>query len=876
MKKVFGIPALTLIIVTSFFYFKTEIEKKNLNNENKSVEVNNEKSNEINNEKNETDEKYPNDIEYIKRTFPFGQADPDAHLEALRQGQEMRKTADNNNSNPQWEFAGPVNIGGRTSDLEYDPNNPEIIYAGAATGGVFKSTNGGLNFFSIFDDLAVLPIGDIAVDPVNSNIVYVGTGEANGGHNNFAGGGIYKSTNGGQSWQMIGLQSTVSIGRIVIDPTNPLKVYAAAVGSYFGPNPDRGIYRSDNGGTSWTKILFLTDSTGAIDIAIDPVNPNNLLAAMWQKTRYPNGGALYGATSGIYKSTNGGNNWTALGAANGLPNSSTTNVGRIGISISKSSPNIAYALYTNGFSYLGFFKTINGGLNWTNANPGGALQTGFSTFSWYFGQVRVHPTDPNTVYVLDFLLMKTTNSGTTWIDLTGSSGIHVDNHALAFKPGNPERIIEGNDGGIYNSSNGGNSFTKVAELPFTQFYEIGIDKNNPERLYGGTQDNGTNRTTTGANNDWESIYGGDGFYVIVDYTNPNVIYAESQNGGLGKSTDGGNSFTGATAGINSSEKRNWSTPVVMDPNNNNVLYFGTNKIYRTTNAAANWTAVSPDLTNGNQTRLGTVTTIDVSKTNSNVIIAGTDDANVWITSNNGTNWTKVSATLPYRWITRVAIDPTNEYIAYVTFNGLKWRDPQPHIFRTTNKGQTWTDISGNLPDAPVNAFAIDPLRTNVLIAGSDVGCYYSTNTGQSWQFLGTGLPMVSVYDMKIHPTAYYLVIGTHGRSMYKIDMNSVVGINSNENLTVNNFSLSQNYPNPFNPATKINYEIRRDARRETQDVKLIIYNSLGKEVQVLVNGKQNAGSYTVDWNASNYPSGVYFYSIKSGNYTDTKKMILMK
>ncbi|MBL0106982.1 MAG: T9SS type A sorting domain-containing protein [Ignavibacteria bacterium] len=788
----------------------------------------------------------------------------------------MRSLAESDNSTPQWEFAGPTNIGGRISDLEYDPNNSQIIYAGAATGGIFKSTNGGLNFFPVFDDNAVLPIGDIAVDPVNSNIIYAGTGEANGGHNNFAGGGIYKSTNGGTSWQITGLQNTVSIGRIIIDPFNPLKLYVAAVGSYFGPNPDRGIYRSDNGGANWTKILFISDSTGAIDIAVDPVNSNNLYAAMWQKTRYPNGGQLFGSTSGIYKSTNGGNNWTALGAGNGLPNSSSTSVGRIGISISKSNPNILYSIFTNGTTYLGFFKTTNAGLNWTNADPNNQLQDGFSTFSWYFGQVRVHPTNPSIVYVLDFAIMKTTNSGTSWTDLTGFD-IHVDNHALAFKPSAPETIIEGNDGGIYNSTNGGNSFTKVAELPITQFYEIGIDKTNPQRLYGGTQDNGTNRTTTGSVSDWESIYGGDGFYVIVDYTNPNVIYAESQNGGFGKSSDGGISFDDATAGINPSEKRNWSTPVVMDPNNSNVLYFGTNKVYRTTNAAANWTAISPDLTNGNQPRLGTVTTIDVSKTNPNMIIAGTDDANVWITSNSGTNWTKVSATLPYRWITRVAIDPLNENISYVTFNGLKWRDPQPHIFRTTNKGQTWSDISNNLPDAPVNAFAIDPLRTNVLFAGSDVGCYYSTNTGQSWQFLGSGLPMVSVYDMKIHPTAYYLAIGTHGRSMYKIDLNTIIGINSNEQLTASDYKLEQNFPNPFNPETTIKYSVSRKSF-----VQIKVYDISGKLINSLVAKELSAGSYSAVWNGkditgNNVSSGIYFYNMTiDGVKSVSRKMLLIK
>jgi len=816
------------------------------------------------------DMKYPNDIEYIKRTFPFYKADPDAHLIALEKGRQMRQATESDNSVPSWDFAGPVNIGGRTSDLEYDPNNPNIVYAGAATGGVFKSTDGGITFFSVFDDLAVLPIGDIAVDPVNSNIVYTGTGEANGGHNNFAGGGIYKSTNGGMSWELKGLQNTVSIGRIVISSVNPLRVYAAAVGSYFGPNPERGIYRSDNGGNNWTKILFVTDSTGAIDIAMDQINPDNLLAAMWQRTRYPNGGSLTGATSGLYRSTNGGDNWTALGPANGLPNSATTPVGRIGVSISRSNPNVAYTLFNNASTYLGFFKTTNGGLNWTNANPNGGLQSGFSTFSWYFGNVRVHPTDPNIVYVLDYEIMKSTNSGTSWINQT-TGNIHVDNHALAFKPGDPNVIIEGNDGGIYNSTNGGSSWTKVAALPFTQYYEIGLDKTNPQRLYGGTQDNGTNRTTTGALNDWSSIYGGDGFYVIVDFTNPNIIYAESQNGALGKSTNGGASFFGATSGISASEKKNWSTPVIMDPNNNNILYYGTNKVYRTTNGASSWTAVSPDLTNGNQTRLGTVTTIAVAPTNSNVIIAGTDDANVWITSNYGTNWTKVSATLPYRWITRVAIDPLNENTAYVTYNGLKWKDPQPHVFRTTNKGVNWTDISSNLPDAPVNAFAIDPARPNVLFVGSDVGAYVSFNTGGSWQFLGQGLPMVSVYDLKVHPTANFLVAGTHGRSMYKIDLAQVVGISNGEENIGTGFSLGQNYPNPFNPSTVINYTLKA-----ASNVSLKIFDLLGKEVATLVNKRQSAGNYNVKFDGSKLSGGVYFYSIKVNEFQETKRMLMLK
>jgi len=323
--------------------------------------------------------------------------------------------------------------------------------------------------------------------------------------------------------------------------------------------------------------------------------------------------------------------------------------------------------------------------------------------------------------------------------------------------------------------------------------------------------------------------------------------------------------------VNGSEKTNWSTPVVMDPDNPNILYYGTNKVYRTTNGAASWTAASPDLTNGNQPRLGTVTTIAVAPANSNVIIAGTDDANVWITSNNGSNWLKVSASLPYRWVTRVAFDPLDDNIAYVTYNGLKWRDPQPHVFRTTNKGQSWTDISGNLPDAPVNAFAIDPNRPQVLFVGSDVGAYVSFNTGQSWQFLGSGMPMVSVYDLKIHPTANYLVAGTHGRSMYKIDLAQVVGINSNGVSAPGDYSLQQNYPNPFNPATKIKFYLAKSIFAE-----LKIFDSRGREVKTLVSERLSSGNHEYNFIADNLSSGVYFYSLKTQEFSESKRMLLIK
>jgi photosystem II stability/assembly factor-like uncharacterized protein len=828
----------------------------------------------------------PSEWTWMQRTFPYWNYDRAAFQEETKKAQKMRGQAVENPLEL-VEFAGPTNIGGRVVDIEFNPQDPNIAYAGAATGGVFKSTDMGNAWFSIFDDQANLSVGDIGIDPVNPDIIYVGTGEANGGHNNFAGGGLFKSTDGGATWEFKGLGSTVSIGRVIVNPLNPQQVFVAAVGSYFGPNPERGVYVSANGGDTWAQSLFVSDSTGAVDIIMDPGNPSRMIAAMWERVRRPNSSHLYGATSGLYRSTNGGTNWENLGPANGLPNPNATNVGRIGLAISLSNPDIVYTLYTNGSNYLGLYKSTDFGTAWSNADPGGGISNGTATFSWYFGQVRVHPADPNTVYALDVAFMRSTNGGQNWPIIYGYGGappgLHVDHHALAFHPTNPDYLLEGNDGGINISTDAGVSWSKVANLPVTQFYEIGLDRNNPQRLYGGTQDNGTLRTLTGALDDWDHILGGDGFYVIVDHTNPDIIYAESQFGNLRKSTNGGSSFPiTATNGINQNEPTNWSTPVVMDPNDNNILYYGTDRVYRTTNGASFWTAISPDLTDGiSGTRLGTVTTIAVAPTNSNILWAGTDDSHVWVSTDYGVNWTDVSASLPYRWVTRVTSDPTDENTAYVTFSGLKWVDPQPHVFRTANLGQTWEDISSNLPDAPINGFAVDRQYPNFLFVGTDLGAYYSDDYGQSWQYLSSALPMIPVYDLKVHDTEHYLAIGTHGRSMYKLDLTQLTGLQPGENQPIAaSFKLEQNYPNPLNPETNIRFRIS-----ETGFVTLEIFDVAGRKVATLMREALTPGEHKFQWNGHDdtgraVGSGMYFYRLQvtggKTSFQQTRKMLLVR
>jgi len=470
-------------------------------------------------------------------------------------------------------------------------------------------------------------------------------------------------------------------------------------------------------------------------------------------------------TSGIYKSTNGGNTWSQL--TTGLPAPADT-VGRIGLSVSASSPNIIYAIYCDHpGDFMGVYKSTNHGASWTRANDS-ALQSFLGGFGWYFGNIRVDPTDPNRVFVLGVSLYRTTNGGSSWSSV--GSSVHVDHHAMFISPIDHNRVYLGCDGGVNLSTNGGTSWSLCTAQPSTQFYAITIDHLNPQRLYGGTQDNGSLRTLTGATNDWEEIFGGDGFYCNVDYTNANVIYAEYQWGNLVKSTDLGYSWDYAMDGINySGDRHNWCTPVIMDPVNHNTLYYGSNRLYKTTDGGNWWNSISGDLTNGpgsGNLTYGTLTTIDVAPTNTQVIYVGTDDANVWVTTNGGGSWTKINTGLPDRWITRVTADPLDDSVAYVTLSGYKSGSSLPHIYRTTNRGNAWQSISSNLPEAPVNDVIVDPMNPSVLYVGSDVGVYISENLGASWAPLGTNLPITTVNDLALHPATRTLVAGTHGRSMF--------------------------------------------------------------------------------------------------------------
>ncbi len=816
-----------------------------------------------------------------QRAYPSDVINPQARLDAVRQAQALRVRAHAKGgaiASTEWQQAGPTNIGGRIVDIEFNPVNPAIVYAAAAQGGVFRSDDTGRTWRPLFDDMPVISMGDIAVDPSNPEIIYAGTGEANSQHNAFPGLGVFKSTDGGATWRHLGLEKTDAIGRILVHPVNSQRVYVAALGSAFLPHPERGVWRSDDGGETWKRVLFVNDSTGAVDIAFDPAEPDLLYAAMWQRSRRPEKRMHYGSASGIYRSLDGGDTWERLEPSTGLPNSSAVNVGRIGLAVAPVTGKV-YAFYSDGYQHLGLFSSDTYGESWNETDPTKALGKDSADFKWYFGQVRVDPQDDSRVYVLDVDFARSDDNGQNWMTQGYAemfeTGLHVDHHALAFHPKNPNYIIVGNDGGISISRDRGDTWEHIKGMPITQFYEVGIDLSNPERLYGGTQDNNTIRTISGQDDDWQSILGGDGFYVIVDPDDPSLIYAESQYGGLWRLFDTGDNieYEWGTNGIppTDEEPRNWSTPVVMDPNNRVTLYYGTTRIYRTNNAAGDWVAISDPLGKHiGHSQIGTVTTIAIAPTDSRVIYAGTDDGNVWVSSNYGQSWQNISSSLPERWVTRIVVDPYDKSTAYITYSGLKWREQIPYVFRTTDMGEHWEDISANLPAAPVNAFAIDPRRPSVLYLGSDVGMFVSFNGGGAWEPLGTGMPIVPVADIKIYPNAQYMVVGTHGRSMYKLDISLVVSAGEQPDepsgLHVHTF------PNPCTDFVFFEYDVPTASR-----VTLDIYDIAGRKLASPVAGMRQPGTFSARWNCIDTEGrgllpGVYVYRLTVAGQEGEKQL----
>ena len=854
MKKITLIIALLILIITFVIYF---FVNRNFYDTYHYKEI------------SESDKKFiPSDDWFARqRAFPFDEIPQEEYLKSIEYVKKNMQSDQPDNAGS-WSLAGPLNIEGRITTIAIHPFNSQIVYAGTANGGLWKSTDFCQSWTSVFDGQNTSSIGAVFIDPVNPEIIYCGTGESNSLRSYYPGTGIFKSTNGGNNWNFIGLDSSFCIGNISVNPMNTQEVYVAAGGWTRRKNEQRGIYKTLNGGQNWQRSLYLSDSVGAIDVSVDPSNPSKVYAAMWERQRREDYIKYGGRYSGMYVTTNSGANWQQV--QNGFP-FNDNNLGRISFDVSQSDPNFIYALTSNtSGTTRGLYKTTNGGTLWTLVNSSVASS---SNYAWFNRICKVDPSNPSKLFCGGLEMELSYNGGTSF-GITAS--FHVDQHAVAFSKSNPNYIVVGNDGGIDYTTDGGAVWSESQSLPVTQFYAGEIDFNNPSVILGGTQDNGTIRSTS-TFGVWNDIYFGDGFYCLVDYTNSQNVYASYQNGGLGRSTNNGNSFSLATNGLDL-QYTNWMTPFVMDKNDPQILYCGTYKMHKTTNGMQSWTAISPDLANGHTRNLGTITTVDIAKSDANVIYCGTDDANVWRTIDGGGNWTKINSGLPYRWVTRVTVHPDSANVCYVTLSGYKVDSTGSHIFRTTNFGDTWNSISGNLPDAPINDVIIDPANTNTLYIATDINVMYSTNLGAVWNILSSGIPSnVPCHDLTFHAPSRTLVIWTHGRSAFKIIL-PLTGFESTSNIVPTGIHLDQNYPNPFNPSTKINYNIEFPLNKGGQGVVCLkVYDILGNEIAVLVNENQRAGSYSAEFDGSNFASGVYFYSLYiDGKLFNSKRMTLIK
>ncbi len=818
---------------------------------------------------------YPSEWMYSQRAYPNNYINKKAVSKALNQTKNILSKKSKAIGGI-WKPKGPFNVGGRITDVAISPDNDSILYVSAASGGVFKSIDKGQNWNPIFDNIGKPSIGNIEIAPSNSKRIYVGTGEANGSANSgaFFGDGIYRSDDAGNTWKHIGLDSTQQIGRIVVDPKNEDRVFVAAAGTLYGKNNDRGIFRTTDAGLNWERVLFISDSTSVIDVVMNPVNTNIIFAATWERTRKPWQRNYAGKTSAIYRSIDGGDNWVKL--TNGLPISSTE-TGRIGLAISESNPSIVYATFTKNAitnTFDGLYKSTNSGDSWTLISSN-FLNRINSSFGWYFGNIRVHPTNPNEVFILGQRLFKTRNG----VVYRGIQGMHVDYHALEYSRNNPNFILIGTDGGAYISENGGSSYTwrHLNKLPVTQFYNIEVDNLSPDRIYGGTQDNGTISKLTSINSSWRQILGGDGMQVNVDPNNSNNVYAEFQNGILFRSINQGSNFVWSMNGIDySNDRHNWNTPVEISPFNSNVLFYGSNKLYRSINNAMNWTAISNDLTNGKHPSgslsFGTLTCIAPSYNNLDVIYTGSDDGNISVTFDGGSSWHSIDEELPNRFVTQIIIDPNDDCTAYVTFSGYTTLDYTAHIYKRTscdNEDQSWEDISANLPSIPINDVVKSTTNGNLYVA-TDMGIWYSQNEGDSWDILGSGLPSTVVSDIKLHEPTNTLYAGTFGRSMFSFDLNQIKPNTENysDELKQNDITFNV-YPNPIID----NFTIDLSLNESSKSVEIFLTDMYGKMVSVIYNGAITKNKQNLHLN-DNIKSGIYILHLQNDNQHLTKKVIV--
>jgi photosystem II stability/assembly factor-like uncharacterized protein len=690
---------------------------------------------------------------------------------------------------------GPAIAGGRVAAVAGVPGNPLVYYVGSAGGGVFETTDGGLNWKPIFKHASTSSIGAIAVAPSNPNLVWVGTGEANIRNDVIPGTGVYLSTDGGSTWRRMGLEKVGQIARIVVDPHDPDHVVVAALGQEWNPNPDRGVYVTTDGGKTWRKSLYVDDHTGAIDVAMQSGNGQVLFAATWQAGRQP--WALHdgGPGSGVWRSTDGGETWKRL--REGLP---TSTIGRIGLAMAPSDPDRVYALLETEIGKGSLFVTDDLGDHWHQVSDNHA----YNVRGFYFTTLEVAPDDANRVYFLGFQLAESDDGGKTAHVI--DQPVHVDHHAMWIDPTNPKRMIQGNDGGAYLSLDGGKSWRFLDGLPIEQTYMVAADSRTPYTLCTGLQDNSAwcGPSSTLADNvvsgqDWFVVTGGDGEYAVPAPSNASIIYTDSEDGAITqfdrKTKQSlfimpylhGPGFDNDLPPFAQKMRFNWTPPIAVDPRDANTVYIGANVLLKSSDGGLNWKPISPDLTRDDKSKqqlsggpihydlsgaetYDTILSIQVAQSDPNVIWTGSDDGLVSVTHDGGSTWSKVTPPHAPAWarVYQIDVSPTDAGTAYVAYDAHELGDNRPYAYATTDYGHHWRSISAGLPDdGSVMVVRADPDDSQVLAAGTMQGVWISRDDGHRWMRLKSNLPTMPVFDLKF--VRGDLVLATHGRGLWVLD-----------------------------------------------------------------------------------------------------------
>ena len=686
---------------------------------------------------------------------------------------------------------GPAGMSGRVTSIDVDLSNPSTIFIGTASGGVWKSESAGIHWKPVFDDQPVQSIGAVAIDQTNTGIIWAGTGEGNPRNSHNSGNGIYKSLDGGKHWKHLGLENTKLIHRILIDPTNSDIVYVASLGSAWGENPERGVYKTTDGGETWEKILYVDTKTGCADLVIDPSNPHKLIAAMWEYGRKPWTFNSGGKGSGLYITHDGGKSWQKRSDKDGLPKG---DLGRMGLAFAPSNPKIIYALIEAQKNAL--YKSTDGGFKWKKI---GDKNVGNRPF--YYADIFVDPQNENRIYSLHSVVTKSEDGGKTFSTMIPYYDVHPDYHAFWVNPNNPQHLMIGNDGGMAISQDRGENWRFIENLPLAQFYHINYDMDLPYNIYGGMQDNGSWIGPAYAwksggirNNDWRELVFGDGFDVVPRPDNSRYGYAMYQGGNVyyyDRET-GFNTYIQPNHPDGETLRFNWNAGIAQNPFHDCGIYFGSQFVHKSMDCGKTWEIISPDLTTNDTTKqqqaksggltidatraenFTSILAIAPSPVDEKVIWVGTDDGNLQLTKDGGKNWTNLASRLTGlpkgSWMAQIEVSKKNAGEAFVVANDYRRNNWQPYVYKTSDYGSTWRRIvDGNKVEGHAISIVQDPLEPKLLFLGTDYGLYLSIDGGTNWNKWMHKYPSVSTADLKIHPREHDLIVGTFGRAAYVLD-----------------------------------------------------------------------------------------------------------